>query len=60
MLTVSPEVASAVLNNRRAAVNAIEQETGKTILVRTNPAFGMDQLATEFEDPRGRLITIRI
>ncbi|MFH0980580.1 MAG: Rne/Rng family ribonuclease [Planctomycetota bacterium] len=57
-LSVSPEVAVAVLNQRRAVLHKLEQETGTTVVVTADPAFGIDQLAPEFRDDRGRIISV--
>ncbi len=56
-LTVSPNGAVAVLNQRRAALHELEQETGTTIVVKGDPTFGVDHLTHEFRDDRGRIIS---
>lgn len=55
-LTVSPEVAGAVLNQRRQVLYQLEQGTGTNVIVKGDPAFGIDQMAQEFRDDRGRII----
>ena len=57
-LSVSPDVSVAVLNQRRAVLHQLEQETGTSIVIRSDPAFGIDRLAEEFRDSRGRVISV--
>ncbi len=57
-MTVAPEVALAVLNQRRAVLHALEQETGAVITIQPDPGLGIDQLTPEFRDDRGRTITL--
>jgi len=56
-LTVSPGVALAVLNQRRAVLHRLEQETGATIAVKSDATFGVGQFAEEYRDDRGRIIS---
>ncbi|MCP4590310.1 MAG: Rne/Rng family ribonuclease [bacterium] len=57
-LTVAPEVATAVLNQRRAALHQMEQDSSTTIAVKADPALGLDKFAHEFRDARGRIIAV--
>ena len=56
-MTVSPEVAFMVQNQRRAQLHQLEVETGTTITVRGDPQYALDQLSCQCEDARGRSVT---
>ena len=55
-MTVSPEVASLVQNQRRAQLHELEVGTDTSIAVRGEPQYALDQLACECEDARGRSV----
>ena len=59
-LTVSPDVSVAVLNQRRAVLHKLEQETGTSIVIKSDTTFGIDRLAEEFRDNRGRIISVEV
>lgn len=55
-VVVSPDVAFQLLNRRRAALVALEQQHGKPILVRVNDSGPVDFLAIQTFDHRGGVI----
>jgi ribonuclease E len=55
-LTVAPEVAAAVLNQRRAALHELEDTTRTTLVIKASATMGIDQLSQECRDARGRII----
>jgi len=55
-LTVSPEVANHLLNRKRAALANLEAKYRRTILIRPEPNFGLDNVEVRCSDHRGRLI----
>ncbi len=57
-ITVATHVAFQLLNDQRTAFVQIENETGKSIVVRGDASFTDDQLACVCEDGRGRQIPI--
>ena len=57
-LTASPKVALLVLNERRAAVQQLQESSGKRVAVQMDPTFAIDQVACACEDNRGRPVTI--
>ena len=48
-VTVASDVAFQILNDKRAALNQIEAETEKQIIIRGDPAFTSDEI--QFEEP---------
>lgn len=57
-ITVAPDVAFEILNRKRALINDIETETGKSIVIRGEESFTSDQIECQCEDMRGRPIII--
>ncbi|RME36998.1 MAG: Rne/Rng family ribonuclease [Planctomycetota bacterium] len=57
-VTVSPEVAYRLLNEKRTALHKLETDTGKTLLVRGDAGFTTDQVAYRCEDARGREVDV--
>ena len=57
---MSPDVAAAVLNQRRPTLHRLEQETGTGIVIKSDPAFGVDHVTQEFRDTRGRIIGVAL
>jgi len=54
VVTVASDVAYQILNSKRSALNQVETETGKQIIVRGDASFTSDQVNCACEDPRGR------
>ncbi len=57
-VTVASDVAYQLLNARRSALAAIEDDTHKEIIILGDPAFTSDQIDCVCEDTRGRVVTI--
>ncbi len=57
-VAVSNEIAYQLLNTKRAALHQIEQETGKSVVIRGQPNFTSDQVECLCEDGRGRQVPI--
>ena len=57
-VTVASDIAFQILNNKRAVITEIEQETGKQIIVRGSPNLTSDQVDYLCEDNRGREVII--
>jgi ribonuclease E len=53
---VSPTVAHQVLNRKRAAIYALEQATGRRIIIRSDSNLGLDQYLFECLDARGGIV----
>ncbi len=60
MVTVSQEVAIELLNKKRSALHHLETESGKIILIRSDPAYIWDQQDYKVEDPRGRITRLNV
>ncbi len=58
IVTVASDMAFVILNNKRAALNQIETETGKEVVIRGDVFFTSDQVEYVCEDSRGRPISI--
>ena len=50
-LTVSPEVANHLLNRKRAALANLEAKYRRTILIRPEPNFGLDNVEVRLLRP---------
>jgi ribonuclease E len=55
--TVGSEVALQLLNSKRAVLNRIESETGKTIVIRGDASFTGDQVEYLCENAEGRQVS---
>lgn len=55
-IRVAPEVGSQLQNRKRAALCTVERETGRHIIIRTDPILGPDQYSFECLDRRGGII----
>jgi len=58
VVTVSTETAFQLLNAKRSALGQIETETGKTVMIRGDSSFTIDQVDCLCEDGRGRQVPI--
>lgn len=54
-LSVSSEVAGMLLNRKRAAIHELEVRHARTITIKPEPQFGLDQVEIRCFDHRGRL-----
>ncbi len=54
-LSLSAEVANLLLNRKRAALHDVETRNGRTIVVKPESQFSLDQLEIRCFDHRGRL-----
>lgn len=57
-VTAASDVAFRILNNKRAAINRIEAETGKKVIIRGDARFTSDQVDYACEDNRGRPVNM--
>ena len=57
-VTVASDVAFQILNDKRAALNQIEAETEKEVVIRGDPVFTSDQIQYACEDSRGQPVVI--
>ena len=57
-VTVAGATAFEILNTKRVQLNAIETETGKSIIVNGNPDFASDRIECACEDDRGRAVNV--
>ncbi len=57
-VTAASDVAFRILNDKRAAINRIEAETGKKVIIRGDARFTSDQVDYACEDTRGRPINM--
>lgn len=57
-VTAASDVAFRILNVKRAAINCIEDETGKKVAIRGDSRFTSDQVEYVCEDSRGRPVNI--
>ena len=55
-VTVSAEVAFLLQNRKRALIHAFETHNHRTIAIRPEPRFGLDQVQIQCSDARGRLV----
>ena len=55
-VSVSQEVAMLLLNRKRAALHEIETRHRRTVVIRPEPHFGLDQVEVRCYDHRGRLV----
>lgn len=55
-VTVSAEVAHLLQNLKRAAIHRLESKNDRSISIRTDPTFGLDQIELQCQDPRGRSV----
>ena len=53
-VAVSSDVAFQILNNKRAIITEIEEQTGKQIIIRGEAGFTSDQIEYLCEDGRGQ------
>jgi ribonuclease E len=53
---VSSEVADMLQNRKRAALHALEAQNRRTISIRPQPGYGLDQVQVQCFDSRGRLV----
>ncbi|MFH1746644.1 MAG: Rne/Rng family ribonuclease [Planctomycetota bacterium] len=54
--TVSSEVGLLLLNRKRAQLNKLETTNQRTISIKINPNYGLDQVEVRCWDQRGRLV----
>lgn len=54
-LSLSSEVANLLLNRKRAALHYLESTYNRSITIKSEPNYGLDQLEIRCFDPRGRL-----
>ncbi len=57
-ISVASEVAFEILNNKRSVIDAIEKDTGKTIIITGDAGFVGDRIEVACEDTRGRAVLI--
>src|SRR5438552_12240381 len=57
-LSANPDVAYYLLNKKRAALAELEVQTKKRIVVRANPALGLDETRIELYDLRDSLVVL--
>ncbi len=55
-LTVSPEVAFLLQNRKRAAIHDLETKSRRTVFVKADAAYGLDQFQIHYYDNRERLL----
>ena len=55
-LNVSTTVSELLQNRKRALLHKLESENRRTILIRPDSAFGLDQVQLQCYDQRGRLV----
>jgi Rne/Rng family ribonuclease len=55
LITVSVDVAMELQNRKRAVLHQLEVDTGKDIVIRTDPTYSWDQQRYVAEDGHGRL-----
>lgn len=58
VVTVSTDTAFQLLNAKRSVLGQIETETGKTVVIRGDSSFTIDQVDCQCEDGRGRQVPI--
>lgn len=58
IVTVSSPVAFEILNQKRAHLSQIEDETGKTIVIRGEDGFAIDRVDCVCEDQLGRTVSL--
>ncbi|HYO09396.1 MAG TPA: Rne/Rng family ribonuclease, partial [Tepidisphaeraceae bacterium] len=57
-LSVCPDVSFYLLNKKRASLAAIEADSRKKIIVRQDPALGLDEMKLDLFDSRDGLVVI--
>ena len=57
-LSVCPEVAFYLQNKKRSQLAQLEHETGKRIVIRTDPVLGLDEMRVDLFDSREGLVFI--
>jgi ribonuclease E len=55
-VSVSPEVAHLLQNRKRSALHELETRNRRTIVIRPETAYGLDQVQIQCYDPRGRVV----
>ena len=55
-VTVSTEVAMLLMNRKRAQLHELETKNRRTIVIRPEPSYGLDQVEIRCYDHRGRLV----
>jgi ribonuclease E len=56
-VSVSAEVAHLLQNRKRAQLHELERKNRRSISIRTDPSFGLDEIQIEYRDPRSRVVT---
>ena len=57
-VSVSPGVANYLLNRRRAAINDLEIETGRSVFIRADEARGLDEVQFECRNARDLVVEV--
>jgi ribonuclease E len=57
-VTLNPEVATLLQNRKRATINDVERQHRRTVTIRPNPSFGLDQVHVQCYDQRARLVPV--
>ncbi|MFQ5805459.1 MAG: ribonuclease E/G, partial [Phycisphaerae bacterium] len=55
-VSVSAEVSHLLQNRKRAQLHQLEAKNRRSISIRTDPGFGLDQIEIQCCDPRGRAV----
>ncbi|MFO0840473.1 MAG: Rne/Rng family ribonuclease [Phycisphaerae bacterium] len=55
-VTVSPEVATLLQNRKRSQLHQLESEHRRTVAIRSDAHYGLDQVQVQCFDARGRLV----
>jgi len=55
-VSVSPEVAHLLSNRKRSSLHELETRNRRTIVIRPEAGYGLDQVQIQCYDPRGRLV----
>ncbi len=55
-VSVAPEVAHLLSNRKRSALHELETRNRRTIVIRPEAGYGLDQVQIQCFDPRGRLV----
>jgi ribonuclease E len=55
-VSVSPDVALLLLNRKRRLIASLEQQFRRTISIRPEPHFSIDQVEVRCTDARGRVV----
>lgn len=59
-LTVASEVASEILNRKRAFLQKIEEESESAVIIRGDARFAGDQIALDCRDARGMTVLVNL